>query len=134
MCIRNARTRATCEQHSGWTRREEAAMAADIFTVTYLILGGLYPREKNTTCWGRVSDDTLARYAPDGAFAFIRSDRGGVTYIDGEVLSVDRLVLLGKLMLAEKIVADGAVYAVRIKDTRLWAPYYLIDRVVTTSR
>ena len=108
-------------------------MAADIFTVTYLILGGLYPREKNTTCWGRVSDDTLARYAPDGAFAFIRSDRGGVTYIDGEVLSVDRLVLLGKLMLAEKIVADGAVYAVRIKDTRLWAPYYLIDRVVTTS-
>ena len=93
-----------------------------------------YSGEKNTTCWGRVSDDTLARYAPDGAFAFIRSDRGGVTYIDGEVLSVDRLVLLGKLMLAEKIVADGAVYAVRIKDTRLWAPYYLIDRVVTTSR
>jgi len=32
------------------------------------------------------------------------------------------------------VMADGAVYAVRIKDTRLWAPYYLIDRVVTTSR
>ena len=110
-------------------------MAADIFTVTYLLPGGLYPRERNMHCCGRVSSDTLAHYAPEGAFAFSRSDRSGTVYLDGEVLTVEELSILGKYELVQKVIADGARSAVRLKGTRLWAPYYTTtDQVIRTGQ
>ena len=110
-------------------------MATDHFVVTYLLLGSLYPREKNIECWGRVSDDTLAHYAPEGAFAFSRSDRSGTVYIGGEVLAVEELETMGKLALARKVIADGARRAVQLRGTRLWAPYYTTtDQVIKTGR
>ncbi len=111
-------------------------MAADHFVVTYLLLGGLYPREKNVECWGRVSNNTLSLFAPDGAFAFLRSDRSGATYyIGGEVFAVEELQTMGKHKLAQKAIADGARSAVRLKGTRLWAPFYTTtDQVIRTGR
>ena len=104
-------------------------------TVTYFLPGGLLPREISVPFWGRVSDEVLAYYAPEGAYAFERSDRRGIYYINGEVLSVERLNELGKHEIVKQVIADGARSAVRLRDTRKWAPFYTVtDRVVMTSR
>lgn len=84
--------------------------------------------------WGAGRDATLTICAPEGAFAFSRSDRSGLTYLDGEVRTVEELKAQGKRELALSAIADGALSAVRIKGTNLWAPFFLADRVVTTGR
>ena len=100
-------------------------MATEVRVVTYYLLGGLVPREVNML-WGVGHDATLTICAPEGAFAFSRSDRSGLTYLDGEVRTVEELKAQGKRELA--------LSAVRIKGTNLWAPFFLADRVVTTGR
>ena len=102
-----------------------AVMATEVRVVTYYLLGGLVPREVNML-WGAGRDATLTICAPEGAFAFSRSDRSGLTYLDGEVRTVEELKAQGKRELA--------LSAVRIKGTNLWAPFFLADRVVTTGR
>ena len=108
----------------------------DMITVTYLLPGGLRPREFKCEFRIWVSDETLARYAPLESFAFLRSDREDSTfYIDGEVFTVDELKNMGKHELAQLAISDGAVCAVRLRGTRLWAPFYRVtDRVIKTSR
>ena len=108
----------------------------DMITVTYLLPGGLRPREFKCEFRIWVSDETLARYAPLESFALLRSDREDSTfYIDGEVLTVDELKNMGKHELAQLAISDGAVCAVRLRGTRLWAPFYRVtDRVVKTGR
>lgn len=83
-----------------------------------------------------VEQHPLSLFAPDGAFAFLRSDRSGATYyIDGEVFAVEELQTMGKRKLAQKAIADGARSAVRLKGTRLWAPFYTTtDQVIRTGR
>ena len=103
-------------------------------TVTYLILGGLFPREVNMRFWGEGRDATLAFCAPDGAFAFLRSDRSGLTYLDGEVLPVEELETQGDYEIARGAIADGARSAVRLKGTNMWCPFFRTDRVVMTDR
>ena len=109
-------------------------MAAYDFIVTYLIPGGLFPREKRIECWGVVPDDTLAWLAPEAAFAFLRSDRSGLTYLDGEVLPVEELETQGDYEIARGAIADGARSAVRLKGTNMWCPFFRTDRVVMTDR
>ena len=135
MCIRNAPYSRGATRETALRLDEEkgAVMATEVRVVTYYLLGGLVPREVNML-WGAGRDATLTICAPEGAFAFSRSDRSGLTYLDGEVRTVEELSILGKHELVQKVIADGAPSAVRLKGTRLWAPYYLIDRVVTTSR
>ena len=108
----------------------------DMITVTYLLPGGLRPREFKCEFRIWVSDETLARYAPLESFAFLRSDREDSTlYIDGEVLSVEELKAAGKDEIARGAISDGAVCAIRLRGTRLWAPFYRVtDRVVKTGR
>ena len=110
-----------------------AVMATEVRVVTYYLLGGLVPREVNML-WGVGHDATHTICAPEGAFAFSRSDRSGLTYLDGEVRTVEELKAQGKRELALSAIADGALSAVRIKGTNLWAPFFLADRVVTTGR
>lgn len=112
-------------------------MAADkMVTVTFLLPGGLRPREFKNEFKIWVSDETLARYAPSEAFAFLRSDREDSTfYIDGEVLSVEELKNMGKHELAQLAISDGAVCAVRLRGTHLWAPFFRVtDQVVRTGQ
>ena len=109
-------------------------MATEVHVVTYLLPGGLTPREVNMRFWGEGRDATLAICAPEGAFAFSRSDRSGLTYLDGEVRTVEELKAQGELALALSAIADGARSAVRLRNTGVWCPFFRDDRVVTTSR
>ena len=109
-------------------------MAAYDFIVTYLIPGGLFPREKRIECWGVVPDDTLAWLAPEAAFAFVRSDRSGTVFLDGEVVTVEELRAQGERELALSTISDGARSAVRLKGTNMWCPFFRTDRVVMTDR
>ena len=108
----------------------------EMINVTFLLPGGLIPREFKTQFRLWVSDETLARYAPMEAFAFERSDREiGINYIDGEVFAVEELQDMGKDEIAQGAISDGAVYAIRLRGTQKWAPFYQVaDRVIKTSR
>ena len=109
-------------------------MAAII--VTFLLPGGLIPREFEAQFRGDTPDELLARYAPSECFAFVRSDRIGMNYIDGEAFPVEELEDMGKFVLAHNIIADGARSAVRLRghDDR-WASFYKVtDKVVKTGR
>lgn len=111
-------------------------MAADngMITVTFIVYGGLFPREVTSRLPWWLYDSTIARYAPEGAYAFERSDTSGTVYIDGEVLSVEDLKAMGKLTLARDAIGDGALYAVRLRGTGVWCPFFRADRVVKTGR
>ena len=105
-------------------------------TVTYLILGGLFPREVEMRFRDDVPDKLIASKAPERAFAFKRSDsfRKAMVYIEGKVLSVEDLVEEGLGDIARATIADGALSAVRLRDTNSWCPYYHYDRSVETDR
>lgn len=111
-------------------------MAADngMITVTFIVYGGLFPREVTSHLPWWLYDSTIARYAPEGAYAFTRSDAPGTAYIDGEALSVEDLKAMGKPTLARDAIGDGALYAVRLRGTGVWCPFFRDDRVVKTSR
>lgn len=108
----------------------------EMITVTFLLPGGLIPREFNCRFQLWVSDETLAQYAPMEAFAFRRSDRPlGMNYVNGEVLAVEELDEQGLGDIAQAAISDGAVYAVRLRGAQKWAPFYRVtDRVIKTSR
>ena len=105
-------------------------------TVTYLILGGLFPREVEMRFRDDAPDKLIASKAPERAFAFKRSDsfRKAMVYIEGKVLSVEDLVEEGLGDIARATIADGALSAVRLRDTNSWCPYYHYDRSVETDR
>ena len=104
-------------------------------TVTYFLPGGLLPREISVPFWGRVSDEVLAYYAPEGAYAFERSDKQGICYINGGLFSVDWLKMSGRRELAQEVISDGALYAVRLENTHKWVPFFQVtDRIVMTDR
>ena len=104
-------------------------------TVTYLILGGLFPREVEMRFRDDAPDKLIASKAPERAFAFKRSDSfRNMVYIDGEVLAVEDLVEEGLGDIARATIADGALSAVRLRDTNSWCPYYHYDRSVETDR
>lgn|GEM_PF-1118999 len=105
-------------------------------TVTYLILGGLFPREVEMRFRDDAPDKLIASKAPERAFAFKRSDsfRKAMVYIDGEILAVEDLVEEGLGDIARATIADGALSAVRLRDTNSWCPYYHYDRSVETDR
>lgn len=105
-------------------------------TVTYLILGGLFPREVEMRFRDDAPDKLIASKAPERAFAFKRSDsfRKATVYIEGKVLSVEDLVEEGLGDIARATIADGALSAVRLRDTNSWCPYYHYDRSVETDR
>ena len=110
-------------------RRKGAIVA----TVTYFLPGGLLPREITTEFWGRVSDETLAYYAPEGAYAFERSDRRGIYYINGSIYTFFELIDKGQEVLARNIgssLAGGAV----LDQNGKWHPFFRADKVVMTSR
>ena len=107
----------------------------DMITVIFFLYGGLFPREIRSRLPWWLYDETIACLAPHDTFAFQRSDEMGVVFIDGEVLSVERLSELGKHEIVKQVIADGARSAVRLNGTRKWAPFYTVtDRVVMTSR
>jgi len=111
-------------------------MAANVITVTFLLPGGLIPREFNAQFRGDTPDKFLARYAPLECFAFSRDDRPGTIYIDGDVVSVDELKSMAdKHTLVRNVIADGARSAVRLRGARdRWASFHrIIDRVVMTD-
>ena len=104
-------------------------------TVTYLILGGLFPREVEMRFRDDAPDKLIASKAPERAFAFKRSDSfKNMVYINGEVLAVEDLVEEGLGDIARATIADGALSAVRLRDTNSWCPYYHYDRSVETDR
>ena len=111
-------------------------MAADdgMITVTFLLPGGLRPREIKSHLPWWLYDETIAVLAPSKAFAFERSDAPGTAYIDGEALAVEDLKAMGKPTLARDAIGDGALYAVRLRGTGVWCPFFRDDRVVKTSR
>ena len=109
-------------------------MAADVITVTFFLPGGLIPREFEARFRGGTPDETIARYAPSEGFAFRRSDKSGITYIDGEALPVEELKAQGERELALSAISDGARSAVRLRNTGVWCPLYRADRVVKTGR
>ena len=109
-------------------------MAADVITVTFFLPGGLIPREFEARFRGGTPDETIARYAPSEGFAFRRSDKSGITYIDGETLPVEELKAQGERELALSAISDGARSAVRLRNTGVWCPLYRADRVVKTGR
>ena len=103
-------------------------------TVTYLILGGLFPREVEMR-FRDAPDKLIASKAPERAFAFKRSDSfKNMVYIDGEVLAVEDLVEEGLGDIARATIADGARSAVRLKGTNMWCPFFRTDSVVMTDR
>ncbi|MFC2602179.1 MAG: hypothetical protein ACFNYO_03515 [Candidatus Saccharimonas sp.] len=111
-------------------------MAANMIVVTFFIPGGFIPREFKAQFRGDTPDEILAQYAPREAFAFRRSDRIGMNYIDGEVFPVEELESMDKPVLVRNIISDGVRSAVRLRghDDR-WASFHrIIDRVVKTSR
>ena len=118
-----------------WGERESAMTTDGMITVTFFLVGGLFPREIKSRLPWWLYDYVIAMLAPTKAFAFERSDKTGTVFIDGEVLSVERLNELGKHEIVKQVIADGARSAVRLRDTRKWAPFYTVtDRVVMTSR
>mgnify|MGYP000897240630 CR=1 FL=1 len=145
------RTRVAREQQLRWDEEKGPEMTAIVaitviiaivsivwgkkppeITVTYLILGGLFPREVEMRFRDDAPDKLIASKAPERAFAFKRSD--SMVYIDGEVLAVEDLVEEGLGDIARATIADGALSAVRLRDTNSWCPYYHYDRSVETDR
>ena len=147
------RTRLAREQQLRWDEEKGPEMTTTIttitaivaivwgkkppeITVTYLILGGLFPREVEMRFRDDAPDKLIASKAPERAFAFKRSDsfRKAMVYIDGEILTVEDLVEEGLGDIARATIADGALSAVRLRDTNSWCPYYHYDRSVETDR
>ena len=111
-------------------------MAADdgMITVTFLLPGGLCPREIKSHLPWWLYDEAIAVLAPSKAFAFERSDTTGINYLDGEVLPVEELEAQGDYEIARGAIADGARSAVRLKGTNMWCPFFRTDSVVMTDR